>query len=182
MDKDKTARLVLNFCNATSIAPGVYQFNIDMGNFATNADELVYIQVDSIDSVIMSTSFGQTANPNTPIQVYFPLNLLWDQPQFNSYSTFLQGQTRLLCSMQKDYSVIQETLYAPGALLSDQEYWQVWKFKHKLEKIAMRPEVLQQKTWNIRLAFNDQLNGGADSVFNYIDFLTSFNMVLTISK
>lgn len=181
MDKDKLARLVLGFNDLTATStPGIWQFNIDMGNFATNADELVFIQVDYVTQLIMSTSVEIAAN--TLAQYGAAVEFLLDIPQYNSYDTVNKGQTSHLCAMERAPSPLQETAWGANASEVDPTTWQIWEFKQKPEKMPMRPEVLQQKTWNVQVKFMYDNMPSASTVYEYMDHVQFFKMVLTVTK
>ncbi len=155
-EKEKIGRLVLRFDQASraNCRPGEFQFNVNMGNFATNQDDLVYLQLDYISTVIMSSDTlnadGSVANTFQGIEVFL------DVPQYHSYDNAVGTETQHLALMDRNIGQLQTTQLTPANypnLATTPSYWQAWTLAHKPEYLAVRPEVLQSKPWRIRFSF-----------------------------
>ncbi|KAI9726559.1 MAG: hypothetical protein M1835_003763, partial [Candelina submexicana] len=104
---------------------------------------------------------GSTAQ--TPTNYWDTVEVLLDFiPQQYSYDNISKTSTTHLAFMEKEFSQIQSKtfngdFYANG---DGQEQLQVWTFKQKPSRMVIRPEVLQNKLWNIRLKFLAQQEPG----------------------
>ena len=127
---------------------------VDMGNFSSNQDDLVNIEVDYITPIMLSS------DGNPPINCFDSIEVLLDYvPQQYSYDNVTQTNTYSLAFMEKEFGQVQTKTYGGATLggldlnTDPEEILQVWKFTQKPAKIVVRPEVLQKKIWNIRLKF-----------------------------
>lgn len=175
-EKEKIARLVLRFDSRHAVDHNAYLFDIDMGNFCTNKDDVVFIKVDHASSILVGTNTMAMSGSNRyPVQQLPAIELHADIPQYNSYDTETQGQTSLLAIFDKNMS--QEQLHAQDGPATDNEAFQEWQMKRPLEYITCRPEVLQQKRWRCTLKF-----AGYANIYDYMDYSIPFTVVLSVTK
>ena len=142
----------MNFSNSN---PAQWQTLVDMGNFSSNQDDMVAIEIDYVTPIFM----GSTAS--TPIQFWDSLELVLDFiPQQYSYDNGTQTSTQHLAFMEKNFAHTQQTTFdttkSVYTAASPQTEMQVWNFTQKPSKMVVRPEVLQNKLWQLRLKFIDQ--------------------------
>jgi len=181
-ERDQIARLVLDCSDgAVSYASGVYTWQIDLGNFATNITDLVYLELDYVTPLFMCSTAANVINDNRSIE------LLLDVPHFNSYDSSTQSQTNHLCVLDRDTSLIAATNYAPvaGSSTGNSDLpttWQAWRYSHRPQRIPVRPEVLQQKRWSVVMQFVAQNSGTVvDTDAKYM-ITTQPKLVLSITK
>lgn len=183
-EKAQIARLVLDFSSnhRNSVSSDTFTWNIDLGNFATNETDVVYIEMDYMTPLFLASQSATVINDNRSIE------LLLDVPQFNSFDTSTGNQTNHLCFMDRDYGTLatnSSTSTAPRDPL-DSTIWQVWKHAHKPQRIPVRPEVLQQKRWTIKLQFVDSSEPNSTlqllSTSAMYEFSVYPKLVLSITK
>lgn len=187
-DREKVARLVLRADGSTysnrgnhEFGAGEYEFDVDMGNFATNADPLVYIELEYVSPLVMSTALEIA--PGTPGNRYDAVEIFCDIPQYNSYDSGTQTQTMHMATLEREWGNNQTIVYADDVALNNPAVWQIWSFKHKKSHMVMRPEVLQKKRWRIRVVFTDDDEVGRYSnISDYMTFINDFHMVFSVSK
>ena len=155
MEKEKKGRLVIHSAARLNGAPQEWQTLVNLGNFTSNQDDMVQIEVDYITPIVagslISTNYWDT------IEV-----LLDFIPQQYSYDNSTQTDTRHLAFMEKEYGTLQQANYANDGFLkpsNGSRTLQQWKFSQKPSRMVVRPEVLQNKLWNIRLKFISQPAG-----------------------
>ncbi len=153
--------------------PDYFAVNINLGNFVTNVDEVVYLDVDSVSTVIGAVT--STANP-VP-NIFQDMEIVIDIPQSNSYDTRVQTQTRHICMIDRDISNYQTANYVDASGQTNPQTWQSWGFKHKPSRIALRPEVFQNKRWTINLRFID-----GTSIYDKLAWISDYMLVFSVSK
>lgn len=178
----------MNFANTS---PAQWQTLVDMGNFSSNQDDMVTIEIDYITPIFM----GSTAS--TPIQFWDSLELVLDFiPQQYSYDNGTQTSTQHLAFTEKNFGQTQSTTFnntnTVYTVPSPQTELQVWNFSQKPSKMVVRPEVLQNKLWQLRLKFIDQpepstvlttyANGGMSSTSVLSNSISDYKIVLSCSK
>ncbi len=178
----------MNFSNSS---PAQWQTLVDMGNFSSNQDDMVTIEIDYVTPVFM----GSTAN--APIQFWDSLELVLDFiPQQYSYDNGTQTSTQHLAFLEKNFAQTQQTTFdttkSVYTVASPQTEMQVWNFTQKPSKMVVRPEVLQNKLWQLRLKFIDQpepsnvlttyTGGMMQSTSILAGTLSDYKIVLSCSK
>ena len=145
-----------------------------MGNFTSNETDIVYIDVDYVSTIVGSNSSNANPFPNEMRD----LEIVAGIPQFNSWDNRTKTTTYHLCLMERDLGNVQTVSYVDASSLRNPATWQSWSFKHKPSKIPVRPEVLQNKQWNIgvRAATGD----GKESPD--VKYLSDYTIHLSISK
>lgn len=129
---------------------------------STSVTSFVFIKTG-----LMAGSLGRlltlASNANPPINCFDSIEVLLDYvPQQYSYDNVTQTNTYLLAFMEKEFGQVQTKTYSGPTLgnldlnTDPEEKLQMWKFTQKPTKIVVRPEVLQNKVWNIRLKFIEQ--------------------------
>ena len=141
--------------NYSNSSPAQWQTLVDMGNFSSNQDDMVTIEIDYVTPIFM----GSTAN--SPIQFWDSLELVLDFiPQQYSYDNGTQTSTQHLAFLEKNFGQTQQTTFDTTktvyTVASPQTELQAWNFTQKPSKMVVRPEVLQNKLWQLRLKFIDQ--------------------------
>lgn len=142
--------------NPSNSSPAQWQTLVDMGNFSSNQDDMITIEIDYVTPIFMSS------DTDGPIQFWDSLELVLDYiPQQYSYDNGTQTSTQHLAFMEKNFGQTQTKTFTPGGgtiynLPDPQTQCQVWNFTQKPSKMVVRPEVLQNKLWNIRLKFINQ--------------------------
>ena len=118
---------------------------------------MITIEIDYVTPIFMSSNSG------TPSQFWDSLELVLDYiPQQYSYDNGTQTSTQHLAFMEKNFRQTQSKSFAPATggtiytLADPQAQCQVWNFTQKPSKMVVRPEVLQNKLWSIRLKFINQ--------------------------
>lgn len=198
-DKEKKARLVIRSDTAgtsgQSTNPSDFNTYINMGNFCNNTNDMVYLEVDYMTPVVMSTNDtvagGTATNPVTLIKnVYDAIEVFIDFPQQDSFDTLHRTNTYHICTLDREGPAQSEVLTSEAlaqGMAYNSEMWQKWVFKNKPSHIVMRPEVLQQKTAHIRLQFvaddkpvyNNVVAGHAP---NQYQFINDFVLVMSVTK
>ncbi len=142
----------MNYGNSS---PAQWQTLVDMGNFSSNQDDMVTIEIDYVTPIFM----GSTSP--TPVQFWDSLELVLDFiPQQYSYDNGTQTSTQHLAFMEKNFGQTQANQFDATKNVynvpSPQAVMQVWNFTQKPSKMVVRPEVLQNKLWQLRLKFINQ--------------------------
>lgn len=139
---------------------------VDLGNFSTTRDDLVYMQVDMIEDLIATQENKNGGiDPNTYIHNYVEtIGMYIDLPQMHSYDTADRTGSYLVAMLHRYGPNKQDTVFnviRSGIERNDgvNDVAQSWRFEQKPAPIAFRAEVFQQKTWTVRFAF---LNSGVD--------------------
>ena len=132
----------MNYANSS---PAQWQTLVDMGNFSSNQDDMVTIEIDYVTPIFM----GSTAS--SPVQFFDSLELVLDFiPQQYSYDNGTQTSTQHLAFLEKNFSQTQQTTFDTTKTVynvaSPQTELQVWNFTQKPSKMVVRPEVLQKET------------------------------------
>ncbi len=147
---------------------------------------MVQIEVDYITPLLMGSQ--QT----TPINYWDTVEVLLDSiPQQYSYDNATMTSTLHLAFLEKEFSQVQTDDFSG-------QYWrnpspntqiQVWTFKQKPSRMVVRPEVLQNKLWNIRLKFTHQAEPSnvmttyaAGGMSKEIDSVNDYKIVLSCTK
>jgi len=196
MEKEKTGRLVLNSnarMNMSNSNPAQWQTLVDMGNFSSNQDDMITIEIDYITPIFMSSTSTQ------PTQFWDSLELVLDfVPQQYSYDNGTQTSTQHLAFLEKNFSQTQSKQFSTTAgatvynIQDPQDQCQVWNFTQKPSKMVVRPEVLQSKLWQLRLKFIDQpepsnvvtsyVNGGMSTTSIVPTSISDYKIVVSCSK
>ena len=188
-DKEKKARLVIRSDSAGEAGPSTNpsDFNtyINMGNFCNNKEDLVYLEVDYMTPIVMST----VDEDGTDIKnIYDSIEVFIDFPQQDSFDTVSRTNTYHICTLDRE-GAPQTTRYSgtPSDMRYNPSMWQMWHFKNKPSHIVMRPEVLQQKTAHIRLQFVATSipvynNNGVTYESTQYQFINDFVMVMSVTK
>ena len=173
-DKEKKARLVID--SAPHDNPSNFVTIINMGNFCNNTQDMVFVDVDYMSPVTMSTTTVQSATSNAVYNAYDAIEVLIDFPQQDSYDTTSQCNTYHICMLERDTAQPPQTMPYTNTtdILFEPAMRQTWKFKHKPSHIVMRPEVLQQKSATVKLqllnktvpVYNGNLNAYSQDNFN----------------
>lgn len=140
----------------------MFQWTLDLGNFTSTKDDVVYIEVDYMTPIILYA----TDLENVPDSI----ELMTDLPQFNSFDSSSQGSTQHLCFMERDMGKTSSKIFGPPNAgppaqtdnVLDSDLWQIWRFTQKPARIPVRPEVLQQKRWTLGLFFTGEEAGRQD--------------------
>jgi len=196
MEKEKIGRLVLNSnarMNPLNSNPAQWQTLVDMGNLSSNQDDIITIEIDYVTPIFLSS------DTNGPIQFWDSLELVLDYiPQQYSYDNGTQTSTQHLAFMEKNFGQTQSKTYTPVTggtiynLLDPQNQCRVWNFTQKPSKMVVRPEVLQNKLWSLRLKFITQAepsnvltnyaNNGMASTSILPTAISDYKIVLSCSK
>jgi len=147
MDKEKIAKLVLDFASEFSpydgTQPSMYTAEINMGNFATNLDDVIYLQLEEAADIIA------VEGSSTPLNFFQSIRLSLDIPQQDTFECFTGSNTYHLAIMSRDPNKAQTDPYSAATWTADSKQWQTWGLRHKPPRIALRPEVFQQKRWQV---------------------------------
>lgn len=148
MDKEKVAKLVIDLASTkgpyNSDSVSEYDVQINMGNFVTNVDDVVYLQLEETS--------GVTAVHASTYNYFQPIRVEIDIPQQSSYEALADTSTYEVVTLNRDPNKSQ-TQALDNTWPWDPDMWQMWRMEHKPCRIPLRPEVFQQKHWKIRLLF-----------------------------
>lgn len=147
MDKDKVAKLVIEcMVKYDGSQPSSYDVQVNMGSFFTNVDDMCFLQLEECTDIVC-------VNANNPTSNYLmPLRIDVDIPQQDSYEAYADNCTYQLVTLNRDATKYQSSAYDATTWLYDNAQWQIWHMSHKPCRIPMRPEVLQQKHWKIKIS------------------------------
>ena len=188
MEKEKIGRLVLSSKARLNGTPESWQTLVDMGNFSNNQTDMVQIEVDYITPLLMAS------DGDAPINYFDSVEVMLDLiPQQYSYDNSTHTNTQHLAFMEKNFAQVQTKTYTGPSIAADQnpeEQLQVWNYTQKPSRIVVRPEVLQNKMWNIRLRFVTQdepstvvNNLDASGVYQkFVDQVGDYKLILSCTK
>lgn len=148
-----------------------YRFEVDLGNFVTNHDDLCYIEVENVTPIVATygqgitnlaptTGYASSGNSdnsnalNSVFNVMGAIEIRADIPQYHSWDTDSRTQTTSLAILERDTSYFQTTAYNfvdALAAFADPRQNQTFRLAHRPERIVVRPEVLQKKFWVLSL-------------------------------
>jgi len=186
-DKEKKARLIIDSLPFDD--PSNFTTFINMGNFCNNMNDLVYLEIDYMSPLTLSSSqtTGTAAGGNLKVlNVYDAVEVLINFPQQDSYDTATGTNTYHICFLELEGGT-QTTAYTNREdMLHDPTMWQKWKFNQKPSQIVMRPEVFQQKSAQVQLKFISS----PGTIFSHsatpdelqYQYISDFKLVMTITK
>jgi hypothetical protein len=148
-----------------------------MGNLVTNKDDLVFLQLEEITDILvmLRPDYQRNNIPNA-------IEIVADIPQYQSYDTFGQGQSKHICFLQRN-SNQQADNSTTGIDTEDPFKWQTWSMTTKPGYIVVRPEVFQCKSWEIKARFvGDIRPGEVVTDAEEVNYMSDFVLVFSISK
>lgn len=179
-DKEKTGRVLISTqARQTGETCDSFSVDVDLGNFVSNTDELVHLQLEECTPIMLASQANPISNIFNSIEIQTTI------PQFNSYDTFLQNQCIHMCYLDRNVGQVQ-TVESEGPLVTNYdnpETWQVWDMKHKPNVIIVRPEVFQHKRWYIQVKFfADAVNRTVLGRYGAATYMSDFAMVFSVTK
>lgn len=189
MEKEKMGRLVLSSKARMNGTPDNWSTLVDMGNFSSNQDDMIKIEVDYITPLLMSS------DGDAPINYFDSVEVMLDYiPQQYSYDNTTQTNTCHLAFLEKNVGQVQTKTYTGPNIPADrspEDQLQIWTFTQQPSMIVVRPEVLQNKMWNIRLKFITQdepstvvnnFDAGSQVFQKFVDQVGDYKIILSCTK
>jgi len=181
MDKEKIAKLLIPLGTAyTPTSPSSYAIQVDMGSFVNNTTDLAFLQLEECSNITCSYNPGYNADgTRAPIYNFVaPIRIEIDIPQQDSVDPTTGSMVYELVLLNRN-ARIQDVIYDAMTWPFTPRMWQSWEMQLKPQRIALRPEVFQQKVWHINIYLEDSNSTLLSSLFAGI---TPPTLVFSVTK